>query len=162
PELCLTVRPIPLAKIAADCPLSGPVIDEISLTYALPLGESLVHAGSKHHQTVDRPSQLQRFDKAEADDALNRLQHLCGATCRLELAGGVLGYDSYSADSHPVLSFVKRLPGVYVAAGFSGLGYKTSLIVGEIVANQLLDADSKTRLWAGGSPAALLQSNIGN
>ena len=50
-------------------------------------------------------------------------------------------YDT-TPDFQPALGAVKTVPGLYVAAGFSGHGFKLSPAVGQILSDVILDGDT--------------------
>ena len=49
-----------------------------------------------------------------------------------------------SPDQRPLLGEVEGVAGLYIAAGFSGMGYKISPAVGLTMSESILDGKSKT------------------
>jgi sarcosine oxidase subunit beta len=60
------------------------------------------------------------------------------------LVRGVTGIYDMTPDQRPLLGPVPGAPGLYLAAGFSGMGYKISPAVGLAMAEMLLDGESRT------------------
>ena len=57
---------------------------------------------------------------------------------------GVTGVYDVTPDSRPLLGEVPGLSGLYVCAGFSGMGFKISPAIGMVMSELLLDGKSKT------------------
>ena len=64
--------------------------------------------------------------------------HESGATLR----GGYTGVYDCSPDLQPMLGPVRSIPGLHVAVGFSGHGFKISPAVGRLVADLVIDGRS--------------------
>jgi glycine/D-amino acid oxidase-like deaminating enzyme len=62
---------------------------------------------------------------------------------RGESTGGYASMYDATPDAHFVIEADPRVPGLFTAAGFNGHGFKHSPVVGEIVAELVLDG--KTR-----------------
>ena len=60
------------------------------------------------------------------------------------LARGITGVYDMSPDSRPLLGEIGGVPGLYVAAGFSGMGFKISPAVGLVMAELILDGKAST------------------
>lgn len=54
--------------------------------------------------------------------------------------------DLYTRDAQPLIGWLPDVPGVYVATGFSGKGFKMAAGVGEAVARDLFDETQSTNL----------------
>src|SRR5262249_26190859 len=63
-----------------------------------------------------------------------RFPIMLAATAR----GGWAGIYDVTPDWHPILDAIEELPGLYVAAGTSGHGFKLSPVIGEWVARLVL------------------------
>jgi glycine/D-amino acid oxidase-like deaminating enzyme len=70
----------------------------------------------------------------------HRIPAMEGAT----LARGFTAYDLYSADRHAILGPVDGLDGFYLAAAFSGSGFKIAPAVGTSLAELILDGVART------------------
>lgn len=57
---------------------------------------------------------------------------------------GVTGVDDMTADSRPLLGEMPSVSGLYVCAGFSGMGFKISPAIGLVMSELLLDGRGKS------------------
>jgi sarcosine oxidase subunit beta len=60
------------------------------------------------------------------------------------LATTWVGLYEMTPDRHPILGPVSAVPGLYVAAGFSGHGFQHAPIVGKLIAEQIVDGEATT------------------
>lgn len=89
--------------------------------------------------------------RAGIESLLPRLQ----AVAFSELVSGL--YD-VTPDHDPILGPVSELPGVWLAAGFSGHGFMLAPAVGRLVAESVIDPGSSDRLLEAFSPARFAAS----
>lgn len=95
-----------------------------------------------------RPVDPDDFPQRAVDDSLEeiierasrRVPKLEGA----EVMRGVTGVYDMSPDSRPLLGEIAGIAGLYVCAGFSGMGFKISPAVGLVMSELLLDGSGKT------------------
>jgi sarcosine oxidase subunit beta len=126
----------------------GPVpafSDLVSLQYVRAEGTANLLVGDSDHRHPEW---------ADPDDYRNRVDddHLVGAVTKLDhrfpklpaptLASSYSGCYDVTPDYNPVMGKTP-LDGLYVAAGFSGHGYKISPAVGELVTDIVLDGHSR-------------------
>ena len=57
---------------------------------------------------------------------------------------GVTGVYDVTPDSRPLLGEIPGIAGLYVCAGFSGMGFKISPAIGVVMTELLLEGKSKT------------------
>ncbi len=82
---------------------------------------------------------------SEAIESLvERASRRIPALAEAGIARGVTGVYDMSPDARPLLGEVPGVPGLFVAAGFSGMGVKISPAVGLVVAERLLDGRATT------------------
>jgi len=88
------------------------------------------------------------FPQRTSDDWLEKiLEQACHRIPKLqnaEVMRGITGIYDMSPDSRPLLGEVSQVPRLYVAAGFSGMGFKISPAVGLVMAELILDGAGKT------------------
>ena len=72
------------------------------------------------------------------------LTHRIPAMERAELARGYRAFDCYSADRHAILGAVRGLDGLYLAAAFSGAGFKIAPAVGTCLAELITEGRART------------------
>jgi len=61
-----------------------------------------------------------------------------------DIMRGITGVYDVSPDYRPLLGETRHVRGLYVAAGFSGMGFKISPAIGLVMAELLLDGEGKT------------------
>jgi glycine/D-amino acid oxidase-like deaminating enzyme len=88
------------------------------------------------------------FPQRATDDGLEEIiGRACSRVPKLENAevmGGVTGIYDMTPDCRPLLGETSEIGGLYVCAGFSGMGFKISPAVGLVMSELLLDGSSKT------------------
>jgi sarcosine oxidase subunit beta len=89
-----------------------------------------------------------KFDEANdpefVDEVRRRLAYRVPAMAAATRVGGHAGIYDVSPDSRAVLGKVPGIDGLYVAAGFSGTGFKTAPAVGAAMAELILSGQSST------------------
>ena len=74
------------------------------------------------------------------DRACRRIPKLAGA----EVMRGVTGVYDMTPDSRPLLGEIPELHGLYVCAGFSGMGFKISPAIGLVMSELVVDGAAKS------------------
>lgn len=78
------------------------------------------------------------------DMALNALAHRFPLMGGAQLVRGVVGLYDFTPDGHPIVDGPIGLDGYYVCAGFSGIGFKSSPLMGLGMAEKVLNNEAKT------------------
>jgi glycine/D-amino acid oxidase-like deaminating enzyme len=95
-----------------------------------------------------RPVDPDNFPQRASDDSLEEIiERACRRVPKLENAEvmrGVTGVYDMTPDSRPLLGEIPGVAGLYVCAGFSGMGFKISPAIGLVMAELLLDGSGKT------------------
>ena len=95
-----------------------------------------------------RPVDPDNFPQRASDDSLEKIiERSCRRVPKLEGAEvmrGVTGVYDMTPDSRPLLGEVPGIAGLYVCAGFSGMGFKISPAIGLVMSELLLDGSGKT------------------
>ncbi len=95
-----------------------------------------------------RPADPDNFPQRASDDSLEEIiERACRRVPKLEGAEvmrGVTGVYDMTPDSRPLLGEVPGVIGLYVCAGFSGMGFKISPAIGLVMSELLLDGSGKT------------------
>jgi sarcosine oxidase subunit beta len=121
-------------------------IDTITGSYFRPHGDDLTLAGIG----VVSPDEISPDSFAETNDqqfldlAARRLARRLPALTGAPYVRGHAGIYDVSPDSRAVLGRVPGVSGLFVAAGFSGTGFKTAPAVGAAMADLILSAKSRT------------------
>jgi sarcosine oxidase subunit beta len=95
-----------------------------------------------------RPADADNFPQRASDESLEeiieracrRIPKLAGA----EVMRGVTGIYDMTPDSRPVLGEIPEIAGLYVCAGFSGMGFKISPAIGLVMSELVLDGNGKS------------------
>lgn len=119
-----------------------PVLSDLaSLQYLCrePNGELL--AGNSDHaapEYLDPDDFVNRADDSAVDKVIAKLDHRLPGMPDPRVTGSYVGAYDVTPDFNPIIG-PSPLPGLFLAAGFSGHGFKISPAVGHLVADLLLD-----------------------
>ena len=120
-------------------------IDSVTATYFRSDGNDKFLVGDFYGQ---RPVDPDNFPQRASEDALEELiERACRRIPKLENAEvmrGVTGVYDMTPDSRPLLGAVPGVRGLYLCAGFSGMGFKISPAVGLVMSELLLDGQGTT------------------
>jgi glycine/D-amino acid oxidase-like deaminating enzyme len=90
-----------------------------------------------------RPIDPDNFPQRAADESLEEIiERACRRVPKLqraEVMRGVTGVYDMTPDSRPLLGEVPGIRGLYICAGFSGMGFKISPAIGLVMSELLLD-----------------------
>lgn len=119
-----------------------PVLSDLaSLQYLCrePNGELL--AGNSDHaipEYIDPDAFVNRADDSTVEKVVGRLEHRLPQMPDPRMTGSYVGAYDVTPDYNPIIG-PSPLPGLFLATGFSGHGFKISPAVGRLVAELLLD-----------------------
>ena len=120
-------------------------IDSVSATYFRSDAHDKFLIGDFYGERGADPD---NFPQRASDDGLEEIiERACGRVPKLENAEvmrGVTGVYDMTPDSRPLLGAVSGVAGLYVCAGFSGMGFKISPAIGLVMSELLLDGHGKT------------------
>jgi sarcosine oxidase, subunit beta len=122
-------------------------IDCIAGSYLRPHGSDLTLAGMGEWRTESEPNPddfRETNDPEFVEEMRRRLAHRVPAMNHAECARGHAGIYDLSPDSRAVMGRVPGIDGLFVAAGFSGTGFKTSPAAGAAVAELIRNGRSTT------------------
>ncbi len=96
----------------------------------------------------ERNADPDNFSQRPSDEWLEQIiEQACRRVPKLQCAEvmrGITGIYDMTPDGRPLLGAVGSVPGLHVAAGFSGMGFKISPAIGLVMTEQLLDGCGKT------------------
>lgn len=96
----------------------------------------------------ERPVNPDNFPQRASDASLEEMiERTCRRIPKLENAEvmrGVTGVYDMTPDSRPLLGEIPGIAGLYVCAGFSGMGFKISPAIGIVMSELILDGSGKT------------------
>lgn len=143
---------LPITPIRHDIAILGrtpefgprhPIIsDRINGSYFRPEGEDMTLIGttSAHEGHVDPEVEQNREPYPDdAETLVMRFWRRFPSQEDATLRKGYTGVYDCSPDLQPLLGPVADMPGLHVAVGFSGHGFKLSPVVGELIAEQIVD-----------------------
>lgn len=122
-------------------------IDTISGSYFRPQGdeETLIGLGDVKAEYEPDPDNFREDNDADfVTEAAERLAHRVPAMAGAGYSRGHAGIYDVSPDSRAVMGPVPELEGLYVAAGFSGTGFKTAPAVGAAMTELILGGRART------------------
>jgi sarcosine oxidase subunit beta len=122
-------------------------IDTISGSYFRPQGdaETLIGLGDVKAEYEPDPDSFREDNDADfVTEVAERLAHRVPAMAGAGYSRGHAGIYDVSPDSRAVMGPVPEVGGLYVAAGFSGTGFKTAPAVGAAMAELILAGRSTT------------------
>jgi glycine/D-amino acid oxidase-like deaminating enzyme len=122
--------------------------DFVQGLYFKPTHGEMLHAGSLAGEEVKEPVDADDYNES-ADGAWlpqvrQRLSRRYPAMHRGYGRGGYGALYAITPDWHPILDRLPGAEGVYVAVGFSGHGFKMSPVVGQLMAELIVDGQAST------------------
>jgi sarcosine oxidase subunit beta len=135
---------VALFRRPPDCTRRGTIYgDFVQGIYFKPTHGELVHAGSLAGEEVNDPVDPDDYNEA-ADGAWlptvrQRVSRRYPAMHRCYGRGGYGALYAITPDWHPILDRLPGTEGAYCAAGFSGHGFKLSPVVGQLMAELVVD-----------------------
>jgi glycine/D-amino acid oxidase-like deaminating enzyme len=141
-QVALFRRPVSVKR-------SGPVYGDFSQgIYFKPTHGEMMHAGSIGGEEINDPVDPDQYPEAADADWLPLIRQRLSR--RIPLMNQSYGRGGYGAlyaitpDWHPVIDRCPGVEGLYVAAGFSGHGFKMAPIVGCLTAELLVDGSYRS------------------
>src|SRR6516162_9402099 len=120
--------------------------DFVQGLYFKPTHGEMLHAGSVAGEEVKDPVDPDRYNEAADGEWLSGVrQRLSRRYPTMHRGYGRGGYGALYAitpDWHPILDKLPGVEGVYCAVGFSGHGFKMSPIVGQLMAELIVDGQA--------------------
>ena len=93
---------------------------------------------------IDPDNFPQRASEESLEEIIERAWRRVPKLENAEVMRGVTGVYDMTPDSRPILGEIPDVRGLYVCAGFSGMGFKISPAIGRVMAELLLDGKGKT------------------
>ena len=139
-QVCYTDRPqgFPKNELA--------FYDEVTGLYTHVDGDTNLVGIDYDFQDVWDPNRYnQKLDQTYIDSALDALEHRFPVLCASKVVRGVVGLYDFTPDGHPIIDGpIGGLKGYYVAAGFSGCGFKSSPMTGLGLAEMVLKGKAES------------------
>jgi sarcosine oxidase, subunit beta len=120
-------------------------IDSGTATYFRPDGPDKFLVGDFYGaRPVDPDSYPQRASDESLEELIERASRRIPKLENAEVMRGVTGVYDMTPDSRPLLGEIPRINGLYVCAGFSGMGFKISPAIGIVMSELLLGGEATT------------------
>lgn len=118
-------------------------IDSVTATYFRSDGPDKFLVGDFYGERPSDPDNFpQRASDADLEPLIERASRRIPKLANAEVMRGVTGVYDMTPDSRPLLGAVPGIEGLYLCAGFSGMGFKISPAVGLVMSELLLDGRS--------------------
>jgi len=120
-------------------------IDSVTATYFRSDGSDKFLVGDFYgKRPVDPDNFPQRASDTELEEIIERASRRVPKLERAEVMRGVTGVYDMTPDARPPLGQVPGVEGLYLCAGFSGMGFKISPAIGLVMSELILDGTAKT------------------
>jgi sarcosine oxidase, subunit beta len=120
-------------------------IDSVSATYFRSDAHDKFLIGDFYGQRGADPDNFpQRASDDGLEEIIERASRRVPKLENAEVMRGVTGVYDMTPDSRPLLGEISGMNGLYVCAGFSGMGFKISPAIGLVMSELLLDGCGKT------------------
>jgi sarcosine oxidase, subunit beta len=120
-------------------------IDSVTATYFRPDGQDKFLIGDFYGKRGADPD---NFPQRASDEGLEKIiERTCRRVPKLENADvirGVTGVYDMTPDCRPLLGEIRSIQGLYICAGFSGMGFKISPAIGLVMSELLMDGCGRT------------------
>jgi sarcosine oxidase subunit beta len=129
----------PTMKTGAAC------IDSVTATYFRSDASDKFLVGDFYgKRPIDPDNFPQRPGETDLEEIIDRAAKRVPKLENAEVMRGITGVYDMTPDSRPLLGPVPGVEGLYLCAGFSGMGFKISPAVGLVMAEQILDGEAKS------------------
>ena len=149
-SLDLTVMHHQVAIVEAPPEVPWPhltVIDRLHRIYLRPETGRLTLVGASHDNYSISTDQLDSYSQSLTYETRNRaLERLCARIPAMETGGirrGHAGVNDLTRDKHALLGPAPGVEGFYCAVGFSGHGFKEAPVVGQAMAELILNGQAE-------------------
>ena len=120
-------------------------IDSVTATYFRPDGTDKILVGDFYgKRPIDPDNYPQRASEESLEEVIDRASRRIPKLENAEVMRGVTGVYDMTPDSRPLLGEIPDVRGLYVCAGFSGMGFKISPAIGIVMSELLLAGAAKT------------------
>jgi glycine/D-amino acid oxidase-like deaminating enzyme len=120
-------------------------IDSVSATYFRSDAHDKFLIGDFYGQRGADPDNFpQRASDQELEEIIERTSRRVPKLENAEVMRGVTGVYDMTPDSRPLLGEIPHVRGLYICAGFSGMGFKISPAIGLVMSELLLDGRGKS------------------
>lgn len=141
-QVALFRRPVEMGRRVATC------VDFVGQIYYRAAAGDLLHVGSIAGEEIDNPVDPDDYpevaDVGWVPSIRQRLQQRCPGMHRCYGRGGYAALYDITPDWHPVLDKCPHAENVYLAVGFSGHGFKFAPMIGQLMAELVVDGQFRS------------------
>jgi sarcosine oxidase subunit beta len=141
-QVALFRRPAEVGRRVATC------VDFVGQIYFRAAAGEFLHVGSiageEAHNIVDPDNYPEVADARWVPGIRQRLQQRCPAMHRCYGRGGYAALYDITPDWHPILDRCPQIENLYLAVGFSGHGFKFAPMIGQLMAELIVDGQFRT------------------
>jgi sarcosine oxidase subunit beta len=120
-------------------------IDSVTATYFRSDASDKFLVGDFHgKRPIDPDNFPQRPSETDLEEIIDRASRRLPKLETAEVMRGVTGVYDVTPDSRPLLGPVPQVEGLYLCAGFSGMGFKISPAVGLVMSELIVDGKATT------------------
>jgi glycine/D-amino acid oxidase-like deaminating enzyme len=137
---------VAILKNAADMKAGGcACIDSVTATYFRSDGSDKFLVGDFYGKRPADPDNFpQRASETDLEEIIERASRRIPKLENAEVMRGVTGVYDMTPDARPLLGQVPGVEGLYLCAGFSGMGFKISPAIGLVISELILDGAATT------------------
>ena len=137
---------VAILKLPQDMKAGGcACIDSVTATYFRSDGSDKFLVGDFYgKRPVDPDNFPQRASETELEEIIERASRRVPKLENAEVMRGVTGVYDMTPDARPLLGRVPGVEGLYLCAGFSGMGFKISPAIGLVMSELILDRAATT------------------
>lgn len=137
-DLGIRTKRIQMARLRSDVRALPALVDETTDLYGRRESDDSILLGLPLDEWDVDPDADMPFDEATARRVAARVAERLPGLGAAASDGGVSGFDGYTADLRGIVQKVPSVDGLFVAAGFSGGGFKIAPAVARRVADMVL------------------------
>ncbi|MCS7166046.1 MAG: FAD-dependent oxidoreductase [Gemmatales bacterium] len=141
-QVALFRRPVEMSRRMATC------VDFVGQIYYRASAGDLLHVGSiageEAQDLVDPDNYSEVADASWVPRIRQRVQRRCPALHRCYGRGGYAALYDLTPDWHPILDRCPNADNVYLAVGFSGHGFKFAPMIGQLMAELIIDGQFRS------------------
>src|ERR1019366_5755532 len=120
-------------------------IDSVTATYfRSDASDKFLVGDFRGTRPIDPDNFPQRPSETDLEEIIDRAARRVPKLETAEVMRGVTGVYDVTPDSRALLGPVRQVEGLYICAGFSGMGFKISPAVGLAMSELILDGKSRT------------------
>src|SRR5262249_11213987 len=137
---------VAILKNARDMKAAGcACIDSVTATYFRPDGPDKFLVGDFYGKHPADPDNFpQRASETALEEIIDRASRRSPKLENAEVIRALTGVYDMTPDARPLLGTVSEIEGLYLCAGFSGMGFKISPAVGLVMSELILDGNATT------------------